>query len=192
MWPFSKRGARANTPSPETAPTLDYAAFAQNDAYIKLWLPEVLDQALNQLSVSHDESKPDVLRGLLFEHVYGRQELEGLIAWKQRRDDEARRGMVQESQTPYEDRPLFQRRFSPRSAEIELFGKATVAIKLWLPLRLKDDLASLAKHDGMGLSDYLRKALVRMLLGEQRHQQWRTAIGDLPADLATQEADDTI
>jgi len=191
MWPFAKRGARASTPSPVVAPTLDYTAFARNDACIKIWLPEILDQALNQLSVAHDGSKPDVLRELLFEHVYGRQALAGLIAWKRLQDAKASLGMVRQPEAPYGERPLSHLQ-SPRSAEIDLFGKATIAIKLWLPQRLKDDLDTLARHEQLDRSHYIRKTLVRQLLGELRHQQWRAAIGDLPADIRQVEADDTI
>ena len=107
MWPFARRGARANTPDSVPSLPLDYAKFAHNGACLKLWLPEILDQALNQLSVTYDESKPDVLRGLLFEHVYGRQALEGLIAWKRQRDAEASPGMVRHPETPYKSPPFF-------------------------------------------------------------------------------------
>ena len=177
MWPFAKRGARANS-APTPAPSsLDYAAFADNGARIKIWVPEILDQALNQLSVDHDESKPDVLRALLFEHAYGRLALEGLIAWKRRQDG----GIFRESVLPYGTTP-------PRTAFVELFGKSTEDISLDLPRPLKDTLVSLATHDGMGLSDYVRKTLVRMLLGEKRHQQWREAIGDVPAQQQRTEA----
>ena len=187
MWPFARRGARASTPNPPITSALNYAEFSDNHACIKIWLPEVLDQAINQLSVIHDESKSAVLCGLLFEHVYGRQALEGLIAWKRAEDAKE----VRQPQAPYGERPFFQLR-GPRSAEIDLFGKATIAIKLWLPQRLKDDLDTLARHEQLDRSHYIRKTLVRQLLGEQRHQQWRIAIGDLPADLTQQESDDSI
>ena len=176
MWPFAKRGARANTSPTPPSSSLNYAAFADNGARIKVWLPEILDQALNQLSADHDESKPDVLRALLFEHIYGRLALEGLIAWKRPQG-----GMFCAPVHPYGTTP-------PRTAFVELFGKSTEDISLDLPRPLKDTLVSLATHDGMGLSDYVRKTLVRMLLGEKRHQQWREAIGDVPAQQQRTEA----
>lgn len=193
MWPFAKRGARVSTPSPVAASSLDYAVFGRNDACIKIWLPEKLSHALDQLSTTYDVSRPDVLRELLFEHVYGRQELEGLLVWKRRRDAEAQR----------EEKPLFSRRIlrepqadyeptPPRVASIELFGKANEDIKLFLPQRLKDEVVTLATNEQMGLSDYIRKSLVRMLLGEKLHQQWRAAIGDLPADIRRVEAEEEV
>ncbi|MCG3775663.1 MAG: hypothetical protein JW395_2506 [Nitrospira sp.] len=181
MWPFANRGARANTSPTPPSSSLDYAAFADNGARIKIWVPEILDQALNQLSVDHDESKPDVLRALLFEHAYGRLALEGLIAWKRRQDG----GIFRESVLPYGTTP-------PRTAFVELFGKSTEDISLDLPQPLKDNLVLLATHEGMGLSDYVRKTLVRMLLGEKRHQQWRAAIGDVPTEQRRTEAETDI
>jgi len=192
MWPFTKRGARVNTVDSVSPSSLDYAAFARNEACLKLWLPESITRALDRVSVAHDASRPDVLRALLFEHVYGRQELDGLIAWKRQQDAEARRAleadegrMLREPQAEYGGIP-------ERIASIELFGKATEDIKLWLPQLLKDDLGLLAKQERMRLSDYIRKALVRMLLGEKRHQQWRAAIGQVPADIHHVESDDGV
>lgn len=188
MWPFTKRGTRVNAPSRGAVSSVDYTVFARNDACIKIWLPEKLSQALDQLSDTHDASRPDVLRALLFEHVYGRQELEGLLVWKRRQDAEAQR-----------DIPLFQRRVPegaeptpPRVASIEMFGKASEDIKLFLPQRLKDEVVMLATNEQMGVSDYIRKSLVRMVLGEKVHQQWRAAIGDLPADVRRIEAEEEV
>lgn len=184
MWPFAKRGARVNAPSPVVASALDYAVFALNDACIKIWLPAKLSQALDQLSYTHDVSRPDVLRELLFEHVYGRHELEGLIAWKRRRDSDTTH-MVREPQADYQAIP-------PRAASIDMFGKATENIKLWLPPPLKHEIVTLANNARMGVSDYIRKTLVRMLLGEKIHQQWQAIIGNVPADVRQAEAEEEV
>lgn len=184
MWPFAKRGARANAPESMGSSELDYALFAQNDAWIKIWLPPKLVEALNLLSAAHDSSVPDVLRALLFEHVYGRHEMENLIAWKQRLDgDDAR--MVREIEPSYQPAP-------PRAVSIDLFGKATEDIKLSLPKPLKDEIAMLAKSAGMGLSDYIRKALIRILLGEKAHQHWQAAIGPVPPSSRQAEAEEEV
>ena len=42
---------------------------------IKLWLSEKLVAAIDVLCEQHDASRPDVLRWILFEHVFGRVEL---------------------------------------------------------------------------------------------------------------------
>jgi len=186
MWPFAKRGARESTIESALPSQLDYPQFEVDDVWIKIWLPEKLTQALERLSAAHDASRPDVLRALLFEHVYGRQELEALIAWKQRRDKKAAAFMVREPQVPY---PALE---GKRSVSIDLFGKATEDIKLFLPRRLKAEIVTLAKTDGLGVSDYVRKTLVRMLLGEMVHQQWQTAIGNVSADVRQAEAEEEV
>ena len=171
MWPFAKRGARVGAFEPPRSSKLDYAAFEHNNVYIKIWLPEVLSRALDEVSSAREESRPDVLREFLFEHVYGRQELERLIAWKQREDAKT----VREPLPPYEG-------VSQPYASLEMIGKATEDVKLWLPKKLKEEITGLAKLAGMGLSDYCRKTLVRILLGEKVHQQWQAAIGQVPPD----------
>jgi hypothetical protein len=40
----------------------------------------------------------------------------------------------------------------------------------------------------LGLSDYLRKTLVRILLGEAFHHHWQQAIGKLPGEVMAFES----
>ena len=187
-WPFAKRGTRVDAPIKLDLPVPlpgDLSVFASNDACIKLWLPEKLTQALAQLSGATGQSRPDVLRWLLFEHVYGRPAFETLKAWKQQRDlEELRRreAMI--------EAPLGEVRFSPRrsiSAErtvtAQLLGKSVEDFKLWLPTALKQELQTLANLESLELSDYLRKTLVRVLLGESFHHRWRTMVGKLPDEV---------
>jgi hypothetical protein len=92
MWPFARRGTRVDAvtqPALPVAPPTDLAASGVNDASIKVWLPEKLTTALEALSATHEMSRPDVLRWLLFEHVYGRPALDNLKAWKREKDAEA-------------------------------------------------------------------------------------------------------
>ncbi len=100
-WPFAKRGTRVDAPIKLDLPVPlpgDLSVFARNDACIKLWLPEKLTQASAQMSGATGQSRPDVLRWLLFEHVYGRPAFETLKAWKQQRDLEERRRLEQAAQ----------------------------------------------------------------------------------------------
>ena len=186
MWPFAKRGTRASTPESVLSSKLDYAHFEKNEVWIKIWLPEKLALALDRLSVAHDASRPDVLRALLFEYVYGRQELEALIAWNQCRDEKAEEVIVRQREGSYSVRE------GKRTVSIDLFGKATEDIKLFLPRPLKVEIVILANMDGLGVSDYVRKTLVRMLLGEKIHQQWQAAVGNVPADIQLEEAKEEI
>jgi hypothetical protein len=128
-------------------------------------------------------SRPDVLRWLLFEHVYGRPAFEQLKAWKQQKDaeEEARRQIAKSTHgvkfSPPRGIP------SERAVTHQLLGKSIEDFKLWLPSLLKEQLAQLARIEGQGLSDYLRKTLVRILFGEAFHHQWRKAIGKLPREV---------
>lgn len=179
LWPFAKRGARIDTElqRQDLDVPLDFSAFAVNDACVKLWLPERLTKALDRLSAEHDASRPDVLRRLFFEHVYGREAFQDLVAWKRRHDEEARRAAQLEAEDLDMASPP---RESARWHAIDRFGKASEDFKLWLPTQLQAELVKLAKADGMGLSDYLRKSLVRILLGERVFLDWQVAIGAVP------------
>jgi hypothetical protein len=187
-WPFAKRGTRVDAPIKLDLPVPlpgDLSVFARNDACIKLWLPEKLTQALAQLSGSTGQSRPDVLRWLLFEHVYGRPAFETLKAWKQQRDLEERR----RREAAADGSPV-QIKFSParvhtaeRTVTAQLLGKSVEDFKLWLPAALKQELQTLATLESLELSDYLRKTLVRILLGESFHHRWRTMVGKLPDEV---------
>jgi len=173
FWPFASRGARVSAMDLSTLPPIiDFALFAINDVAIKLWLPIRLVTALDTISADTEASRPDILRRLFFEHVYGRVLFEQLVVWQK-----------QQEQTPPPPAVPPMIRCSPsRASSIEYLGKSTEDYKLWLPLPLKTELESLAKKDGLGLSDYLRKILVRLLLGETAYAQWRTVIGEVLED----------
>ena len=182
-WPFAKRGTRIDAAPPRALtvlPPAELGAFAVNDASIKLWLPEKLVQGLDTLGAAHGMSRPDVLRWLLFEHVYGRPALEHLKEWARQKDAEEERHQAARlsiQQSPKSTEP------SERKITAQLLGKSLEDLKLWLPGLLKTDLEKLASAENLGLSDYLRKTLVRILLGESFHHQWRSAVGKLPAEV---------
>lgn len=175
LWPFASRGARVDTglDRPGPAVSRDYAAFALNDACIKLWLPERLAVALDRLSVEHDSSRPDVLRRLLFEHVHGREAFEELRAWARLREVKA----PAPTPAPVAGLPGAATPVHPGRRSVGCFGKSTEGFKLWLPAPLQADLVALAEAEGVGLSDYLRKTLVRLLLGERAYRDWQQANG---------------
>lgn len=193
LWPFAKRGTRIDATSivslPISLPS-DLSIFGTNDACIKLWLPEKLTLALDSLSASHAMSRPDVLRHLLFEHVYGRPALEQLKEWKRRKDlEEAARHRAEEVSEVQFSRP---RAPAERTITAQLLGKSVEDFKLWLPSPLKAELEKLAAFESLGLSDYVRKSLVRILLGESFHHQWRAAVGKLPEEVKRFEQSDEL
>ena len=180
-WPFATRGVSRKTQGRSVSPpgaNIEFAVFANNDAYIKVWLPDKLTQALDNLSVSHRVSRPDALRSVLFRHVYGVVTFEGFAQWKAE-------AAAQEAALTRESGVKFSRE---RSSSIEFIGKSTENLKLWLPAALKNELALLAKADRLGISDYVRKVLVKEFLGERYYQDWQRYIGEVPAEALAEEA----
>jgi hypothetical protein len=198
VWPFSKRGSRIDEVPRQSLPVVmptDLSVFGKNDAVIKLWLPERLILALDGMSGSQSMSRPDVLRWLLFEHVYGRPALEQLKAWKVQKDAEAaeaRRVAVKRAEDSGIRFSLRREVPSERTITTLLLGKSVEDFKLWLPSPLKVQLDTLAKMENLGISDYLRKTLVRILLGEIFHHQWRQAVGKLPEEVRLFESSQEI
>ena len=137
---------------------------------------------LEQLSASTAQSRPDVLRWLFFEHVFGRPAFETLKSWKKQRDEVLRR--EQELHASGGIKYSLRREVtSERAISAQLLGKSVEDFKLWLPAILKQELELLAHAEQLGLSDYLRKTLVRLVLGEAFHHQWRKAVGKLPEEV---------
>jgi len=171
MWPFAARGARSSTVLPDIDELPPFEDFVENEAVIKVWLPARLSERIDWLSAQLGASRPDVLRGLLFEHVYGR------VAMRQLED--FARKQAGESRLMFSNRITKGLADKPRQVNVEMLGKSSDDFKLHLPLRLKTDLTQLAKVHRITVSHYVRKALVLILLGERFHSEWQAALGKL-------------
>ena len=183
-WPHASRGAtqKAQERAAEIdRADLDYGLFSTNDAFIKVWLPDRLTTAIDRLSAEHQSSRPDVLRSILFQHIYGAMAFEGFVNWKHQLD--ARRNAA--SASDGSPTALFSRQ---RTQSIEVLGKSDTNFKFWIPAKLKQDLSTLAKADRLGISDYVRKVLVRVLLGERFFSDWQACIGQVPTAAKNEEA----
>lgn len=190
IWPFPTRGARGAGPLPDFGEVPNFAQFLNNDAVLKVWLPERLSTRLDWLSQSLGSSRPDVVRGLLFEHVYGRVAMYQLQEFA--RHLELSKPQFSRKQTGGDDdveQPKFSR---ARSVNIAMLGKAGDDFKLFLPGKLKQAVVELAELHSLTPSTYTRKALVLEVLGERFHTQWQAALGKLgnpPPDLDKLERD---
>lgn len=163
MWPHAKRGTRFYGDIDERVPSrLGGQLFDINDALVKLWLPEKLLGAIDVLSCEYGVSRPDILRWLLFEHVFGRVEFVHL----QRRQ---RGDLV--------DLPLFSRRRDfaarARAVRVRYLGKSQGDFKLELPRALKGEVEKLAIRQNVSLSAYIRRVLARELLPESEYLDWQ-------------------
>lgn len=176
-WPFASRGVTKKVlgaVSEASVSSLDFSLYMNNDAYIKVWLPDRISVGLDSLSASNQTSRPDVLRSILFRHAYGTMAYAALMKWKLDND-------AAKNTTGF--------KFSPqRTSSIEFLGKSTENLKIWIPMALKNDLAQFACSDGLGISDYVRKILVREFLGECFYKNWRKHVGDVPKDIQLEES----
>lgn len=76
--------------------------------------------------------------------------------------------------------------------KVPQLGKNTIAFKVWIGHQMRDDLEILAKHAGVGLSPFVRKAIIGDLLGRGSLPE-RPDIMGLPTDAATAwERDDAV
>ena len=166
MWPYAKRGTRFDGDVFERFPSeLRKDRFSTNDAVIKLWLPERLLAALDVLSSVHFVSRPDVVRWVLFEHVFGKVEFALLL-------ERERRKRANE----WYDGPVFSRKTvasTARALRVRYLGKSTTDLKVEIPLALKQGLETLAAQAGESLSAYIRRVLARDFLTERQYQEWR-------------------
>ena len=206
MWPFASRGSQLKTtaPEPDNLPTAE--DFEKDDALLRVWLPDVLSDRVNWLSIQLQSSRPDILRALIFEHVYGTVAYEALKAGarKERAAEEVepRSAAFFEGNSSHKDLAaawpgtarvkgdIIQSRRRETPIDLEYLGKASDGFKLFLPARLKRDLASIAQEYGLPPSSYVRKLLVQKLLGEAKHTNWQKAIGKISADVEMLERDD--
>jgi hypothetical protein len=184
MWPFSARKSRVDEDEVVSIQTkdFDFASFATNDTYMKLWLSEKLTASLDMLSVQQKVSRPDVLRWILFEHVYGRELFLGLVKYKDSLEH-----------TPLSDLRFSRKQSEPeseRAVNLQFLGKATENIKLWLPMPLKVELINLAEQHKQPLSNYVRSILVAQLFGQRFYRQWQSALVAINLEAETKESED--
>ena len=144
-------------------PPGDWEGMNIDDAAVKIWIPEVLDQCLGALGVRFEQSKSDLARNGLMMHVHGRLVFEQLVAnrlWK------LTRRVEREQIIKYSMEGIGARlEDDSRPAYIKAFGKNTCDIKVWMPVSLKESLANLGYESGQTASEYMRRALTAYYLG---------------------------
>lgn len=186
MWPYATRGSRFLGDVSELSPSaLENEDFSTNPVSIKLWLPEKLVAAIDILCDQHDASRPDVLRWVFFEHVFGRVE----FAHLKRRMSAQLKALEKVEIMRSARRATTDQGPTPREINAHHLGKATEDLKLFLPDRLKRELQGLADAAKQPLSDYLRAILARHLLGERFFREWQAALAIANAQASQHESD---
>jgi len=189
MWPYSTRSSQYGVIAPKPQDWPDFDAFQKSDASLKVWLPQILIDRINWVSKQREISRPDIIRSLVFENIYGRVAYEALIAHvasKKKANSLPSTSSSIDQLLHGNIRPSRQR---GTQQDLEHLGKSDEDITITLPKKLKEDLTQLATLHKLTPSSYVRKLLVLHLLGEQVHSQWQEALGNLPADLRTLERD---
>jgi hypothetical protein len=191
MWPHSTRSSQYGVIAPKPQDWPNFDDFEKSNSSLKVWLPQILIDRINWISKNRDVSRPDIVRALVFENVYGRVAYEAFI--KHVTDKKNARSTPKNSESI--DVLLHGGvRFSRdrnTDHDIEHLGKSDEDLTITLPSTLKDELTQLAKLHGLTASSYVRKLLVLHLLGEKVHSQWQKALGKLPDDLRALEKDNS-
>lgn len=185
MWPFSSRGSAAKTTAPQPADLPELADFKRNDVALKVWLPQLLVDRVNWLSVQKGVSRPDLVRTFIFINLYGNVAYESLCAQYRRREG---RDQIDDGSSSSEN-DIRKSRDRTTAVDLREIGKSDEDITIALPSKLKSDLTEVAKLHGLDASSYVRKLLVLELLGEKVHSRWQHAIGKLSPDLRLLERD---
>jgi predicted DNA-binding protein len=132
--------------------TGEFAAFRSNTwEPMKVWLPEPVDVALKQLTEDSSHSRSKHIREMLFNYVYGRYAFEQMKA--------------QGDGFFYEEPAESSVMFSCTVNRAPALGKNSINYKVWLPVKLREDLRTLANEAGITLSLFVREALISALLG---------------------------
>ncbi len=131
------------------------AITEEQDATIKIWLPEIIARTVKWLADHEGVSQSAWLRERLMVYVYGRVAVQAMHIRHQRTQrDEVR----------------FSRRAVDRTNgrwiyKVPQLGKNTVAFKLWVSEQMRADLQVLADHAQVALSAFAREAIVADMLG---------------------------
>jgi hypothetical protein len=193
MWPFSSRGSQGGTIAPHPQGLPNFKDFEKADAALKVWLPQVLSDRVNWLSKTRDVSRPDVVRALLFEHLYGRVAYEAFVKYATQERVEVELKMARARLLASSGSDDLTRGFhsgdikqsASRYTQIDLqhLGKSVDDIDLSLPWQLKFDLEAVAQMHRLSASGYVRKMLVLQLLGERVHRTWQDAVGAISKEV---------
>ena len=152
------------------------------DAAIKIWLPMTVANTVKWFADYEGVSQSNWLRQLLIEYAYGKVAAFGQNLRDQRRVDSG----IRLSRKPVD---------RSRGRWVYLvpqLGKNAVAFKLWVSCQMRDDLQALASHAQVGLSPFVREAIIGSLLGRGSLPE-RPQLFDPPGPCAAAwESDETI
>ena len=130
----------------------NYEELEKNDASLKFWLPESVEKKIDEMCAFQDTSASDLIRQILFIHLYGRYDLFGLIERQiETFDLHHISAVVMEIKDDY--------------AVLEPVEKNIADIKVWIPSKMKADIILLAQQSEKKPSAYVREVIISHLFG---------------------------
>jgi len=117
-----------------------------------------MDTILSECCSFFDTSRSDLIRQTLFAYLYGRYDLLRLLERKDHHYELSRpvmfsRGPAPESESVAEPDCIMQD-----------MGKNTEDLKVWIPVRMKEDVQELADKASVSLSEMIREIIISTLI----------------------------
>ncbi len=168
MWPFSRKRKQA-----ESVPVMsdilgdrNLQDLSQNKAELRVWLPEEIKTALDEVIVQQNEVAAKFVREFFVIYLYDMHEL--------LRMQQTQTGLYYEPPPPpprpvqpeavRQEQPILYSR-APSVECLPGLGKNIVPLKIFIPKRIKDDLQILADRAGIPLSRFTREVLASHFFG---------------------------
>ena len=132
----------------------NYEELDECDVALKFWMPESVEQKIGEMCSVQKTCASDMVRQILFIHLYGRYDLFGLIERK--------------CSTFMLCRPVMYSCTAPvvdPDAPPVPVEKSIADFKVWIPARMKADIQVLAQKAGKKPSLYVREVIVTHLFG---------------------------
>ena len=138
-----------------TGTNRDYTQVKKYDISIKIWLPEIVRNSLNEMCKYIDTNLSDIIRQTLFLYLYGRYDLMSLVE-KGEHDFTLNANIMFSLSEPTKTK------YINRTSEL---GKNMYGIKVSISSKMKEDLLILAEKLGLTLSVFIREILISNLFG---------------------------
>jgi len=140
----------------------DYSSLLEyEDIAIKFWLPELMETILDESCSFFCISRSDLIRQTLFTYLYGRYDLIGLIERKDHHYELSRPVMFSRSRGS----PAQNLVEEPEPDMMQDLGKNIEDLKVWIPLRIKEDIQALAEQAGISISEMIREIIISNMIG---------------------------
>ena len=135
----------------------NYEELNECNVALKFWLPETVENKIDEMCSFQDTSASDLIRQILFIHLYGRYDLFGLIERQIETFD------LNNSHPQYSVKVVMD--ISDNYSNPEPVEKSIADFKVWIPAKMKADIIFLAQKSGKKPSSYIREVIITHLFG---------------------------